>query len=418
MPKLSEKQLLFILAAVQFCHILDFMIIMPLGKTLMEALDIIPRQFAWIVSIYALMAAIAGLVSTAFIDRFDRRSALLVLYTGFIIGTFACALAPTYAFFMVARGLTGCFGGTLSALVLAIVGDVVPLERRAGAMGWVMTAFSAASVIGIPSAIYLAGWGGWPTPFFVVGGISVLVISTIPFLLPPLRGHLEREDIVMPQPDLALGVVDEPAVPRRVNPSVIETFRRIFSDPNQRAALLFTFVLMLGHFSIIPFIAPYMQLNVGFSDIQVGYIYLIGGLLSVVLLPLFGKIADRFGRFRVFAVSSFFALFSIYALTNLGPVSIVTALVVTSSFFIVAGGRSVPATTLITSVVPARSRGSFMSIRQSTNELALAASSFVAGFIITELPDGSLQHYDWVGWFTIGMSLLAVYVGSRLKEVA
>lgn len=429
----KEKQLLFILAAVQFCHIIDFMIIMPLGKTLMRDLDISAQQFSFIVTIYAFMAFVAGLVSTAFIDRFDRKVALIFLFTGFTLGTLACAFTPSYLTLLVFRGLTGAFGGTLGALVLAIVGDVIPLKRRASAMGWVMTAFSAASVVGVPAGIYIAAEAGWRMPFIVVAILSGVILLLVPKLVPSLRGHLSfglsprplqrrgsnttREELRKDGIPIAGPTASTPADTVRP-PSAFAPFRTIFGDPNQRAALLFTVVLMLGHFSIIPFIAPYMQLNVGFEDKQVSLIYLIGGLLTVVLLPLFGKLADRYGRMLIFSLASGLALFSIFALTNLPSVPIWIALIVTSSFFVVASGRSVPATTMITSVVKPENRGSFMSIRQSFNEAALALSSFVAGFIIVEDTDGSLLHYDWVGYFAIFMSVVAIFVARRLKAVA
>jgi hypothetical protein len=59
-----------------------------------------------------------------------------------------------------------------------------------------------------------------------------------------------------------------------------------------------------------------------------------------------------------------------------------------------------------------------MSIRQSVNEAALFFSSVIAGFIITEGPDGKLEHYELLGYFTIVMSLVAVYAASRIKAVA
>ncbi|MEM9835658.1 MAG: MFS transporter [Bacteroidota bacterium] len=397
----NEFQLLLILAVVQFCHIIDFMIIMPLGKTLMEVFDISAGQFSWTVSVYAGMAFLAGLVSTAFIDRFDRRSALMLLFAGFTVGTLACALAPNYVLFMIFRGLTGVFGGTLGALVLAIIGDVIPLERRSSAMGWVMTAFSVASVVGIPAAIWIAAEYTWQMPFFVVAGLSMGFWFLIPIYIPPLKDHLE----------------DEQHTPRAIT-SPWQTYVNIFSDANQRAALLFTVILMLGHFTIIPFIAPYMQLNVGFADKEVSYIYAVGGALTVVLLPLFGRLADRYGRLLIFTLASGLALFSIFAITNLGPVGIPMALVVTSSFFVVASGRNVPATTMITSVVRPESRGSFMSIRQSFNELALFMSSAVAGFIVLEDEAGRLVNYEYVGYFAIFMSVVAVLVARRLKAIA
>ena len=188
----TERKLIIVLATLQFCHIVDFMIIMPLGKTLIDALDIDPLRFNGLVAIYALSATASGLIGAAFIDRFDRRKALVFLFAGFIIGTMACALAPTYTVLMICRGFTGFFGGILSALVLAVVGDVFPLERRASAMGWVMTAFSAASVVGVPAGIALAAYGGWRTPFYVIGGLSLIVWLLLPYLVPSMRGHLEN----------------------------------------------------------------------------------------------------------------------------------------------------------------------------------------------------------------------------------
>ena len=165
----NERLLLLILAIVQFTHIIDFMIIMPLGSQFMSIFDITPKQFALIVSTYAFSAAFFGLISAMFIDRFDRKTALLFNYIGFTIGTLACSFAPDYYTLLAARCITGAFGGVLAALVLAIVGDVIPFERRGMAMGIVMTAFSVASVVGVPVGIYLAALYDWTVPFLAVG---------------------------------------------------------------------------------------------------------------------------------------------------------------------------------------------------------------------------------------------------------
>lgn len=458
-----EGRLLFILATVQFCHIIDFMIIMPLGETIMQEFDISPGRFARLVSAYAGAAVLGNVVSTAFIDRFDRRSALLFLFSGFTLATLACAFADTYAQLLVFRGMTGVFGGTLGGLVITVVGDVIPLERRASAMGWVMTAFSAASVVGVPAGILIAANYGWNSPFLVVAGLAGCFIVLAWWLVPNLSGHLTEEtfggavagatvEFSPAPPPLGVGgpgggksnggsgavqarrrgeravadVIDAGAMPplqkamapKSVFRQTLDPFVQIFTDVNQRAALVFTICLMLGHFTIIPFIAPYVEINIGFTSEQVSLVYLIGGGLTVVLLPLFGKLADRYGRMRVFTIASIFALGSIYALTNLETDSMVITLLVTSSFFVVASGRSVPATTMITSVVRPENRGSFMSIRQSANELALFLSTTVASFIITKDEAGRLINYEYLGYFTMLMSLVAVYAASRLRAVA
>src|SRR5687768_10129249 len=137
----NERLLLLVLAAGMFTHIMDFMIMMPLGTQLMRLFDITPQQFSLLVASYTITAGISGFAAAFLIDRYDRKKSLLLVYIGFTVGTLACAFAPTYAVLLVTRSLTGAFGGVLGALILAIVADVVPLERRAQGIGIVMASF-------------------------------------------------------------------------------------------------------------------------------------------------------------------------------------------------------------------------------------------------------------------------------------
>lgn len=392
----AERLLLLTLTLVQFTHIVDYMIVMPLGAQLMTIFDITPGQFSLLVSVYATAAFAVSFVAAFFVDRFDRKEVLTVAYAGCTLGTIACALAPSFALFLVARAIAGAFGGLIGAVVLSIVGDAIPFERRATATGAVMMAFSAASVIGVPAGLYLAAQYNWRMPFAAVAGLALLLQVAIWRWVPSMRGHL---------------------VARADRPRPLDTLRQLFGDANQVRALLFSIVLMFGHFTIIPFIAPYMQLNVGFSDFELTYIYLVGGSLTVVCLPLFGRVADRFGNVPVFVGASALAIASIWAITHLPPVPIWLALVVTSSYFVVGSGRNVPATTLVTSVVRPEHRGSFMSMRTSFNQLGLALSSLIAGALVAEGPDGTLLHYELAGYFAIAMSIAAVFMARRLRVV-
>lgn len=388
----NERLLIFILAVVQFCHILDFMLVMPLGSILMRTFDITPQQFSLIVSSYAIAAFAMGIVSTFFIDKLDRKTAILGAYICFAITTFACAFSPNYVMFLIARSMTGVFGGVLASLVFSVVADAVPLERRATAMSYVMLAFSTASVFGIPFGLYLAASFSWRMPFLILGSLSAIFVLVIIFKFPSMRQHLEREQT-------------------RTWTNIISIFR----NKNQMRALLFTIVMMLGHFTIIPFIAPYMIRNVGFSDMEVSYVYLAGGVASFFVLPLIGRIADKRGHKRVFILMGLLSTIPILLITNLPAVAMIPALCVTTLFFITASGRSVPATTMITAVVKMENRASFMSLRSSANELALGLASGLAGLIVIE--DGVTQrllHYDWVGYIAVAMTLLAVWIGSKL----
>src|SRR3954466_5524904 len=76
----SERLLLLSLAAIQFTTVVDFIIIMPLGPQYMRVFSISPAQFGIIVSSYAISAGISGTAAGFFLDRFDRKRALLGLY--------------------------------------------------------------------------------------------------------------------------------------------------------------------------------------------------------------------------------------------------------------------------------------------------------------------------------------------------
>jgi len=396
----KERLLLFILALVQFSHIIDFMIIMPLGKQFMAGFGINPQQFSLLVASYALSAGIAGLVSALYIDRFDRKKAMLWLYGGFTIATLACALAPNYELFLVARSMTGIFGGTLGALIFAIVGDVFPYERRGQAIGMIMLAFSVASIVGVPAGIFIAAEYGPQSPFMIIGLLSIVFIVVAWMVVPSIQGHLKQ---------------DENGETQHISP--LDLIKMFLDNPNQQLALLFSMVLILGHFTIIPFIAPYYELNIGLTGAQIALMYAIGGSFTAICLPLFGRLADRYGHALIFTISSVGALFSIYAMTNVTDVTVSLALIITSSFFIVASGRSVPATTMVTSVVKPENRGSFMAMRQSVNQAGLAIASYVGGVLVIENADGTLGHYHYVGYFALAMSVLAVVLAWRLKAV-
>src|SRR6266404_1935082 len=172
-----ERLLLMVLAAIQFTAIVDFLIILPLGPQYMRLFGITPAQFGLIVSAYAISAGISGIATGFFLDRFDRKRALLVLYGGFTLGTLFCALAQTYHLLVAARALAGAFGGVTGALILAIVGDVVPEHRRGAAMGMVMSAFSIANICGVPLGLMLASGFNWHVPFFALAGLSVVILA-------------------------------------------------------------------------------------------------------------------------------------------------------------------------------------------------------------------------------------------------
>jgi predicted MFS family arabinose efflux permease len=394
MNKSAERLLLLTLALIQFTHIVDFMILMPLGPQLMRLFSISPREFGLLVSAYTFAAGISGFFSAFVVDRFDRKKVLIWLYAGFGLGTLACALAPTYSVLLAARILTGCFGGGLTAAGLAVIGDTVPMERRATAMGIVTSAFSAASVLGVPLGLYLASAFDWHAPFLFLAGLSVVVFALIFKGIPSLKEHL--------------------AIPQRNNP--IQVLGSVLQSKPQLWALLLTFFMMIGQFAIIPFISPSMVANVGFSEAQLTLIYFLGGATTLITGPLIGRLADRQGKLKVLII--FFLLSAIpqFWITHLGATSLPLALLLTTSFFIVSSGRMIPAMALVTGTVSPQRRGSFMSIQSSVQQLSAGFASLISGMIVVKDSQGHLLNYGWIGWLAAITTLFCVLIAPQLLK--
>src|SRR6476469_1612485 len=130
--KFTSYQVLVILliALTQFTVVLDFMVMSPLGDMLMKSMELNTKQFGLAVSSYAFSAGISGLLTAGFADKFDRKKLLLFFYVGFILGTLMCGLAHSYPVLIVARIITGLFGGVIGSISMAIVGDLFAIEKR------------------------------------------------------------------------------------------------------------------------------------------------------------------------------------------------------------------------------------------------------------------------------------------------
>jgi predicted MFS family arabinose efflux permease len=392
----KEKILLWTLAAINFTHIVDFMILMPLGPQLMRIFEITPKEFGLLVSSYTFSAGLSSFLGAFFLDKYDRRKILLWVFTGFLLGTLACALSPNYFILLISRVISGVFGGLTSALILAIVGDVIPDNRRGAAMGLVMAAFSVASVFGVPFGLFIASISNWHAPFFFLAALAVVILFLIYKYVPHLTAHM---------------------VEKRLKPSPMEVVKRVTGNSNQMRAITLTIMMMFGQFTIIPFLSPYMVANVGFTDMELTYIYMAGGFFTIFTSPWVGRISDKYGKIKVFTVFMALNLIPLGIITHLQATPIVYVLIITTLFFVTSNGRMVPAAALITGTAKAENRGSFLSFNSAVQQLAAGLASFVAGMILAEGVNGELVNYNIVGYLAIFFSIVCIPLARRIKVV-
>ncbi len=411
----AETLLIFLLACIQFTHIVDFMIIMPLGPQITRLMNISQQQFSYLVSSYTLAAGVSGFLSSFFVDFFDRKKILILFFVGFTLGTIACGLVESYAAFLIVRCLTGIFGGVLSSIILSIVSDNFEYKRRGLAVGTVMGAFALASVFGVPFGLYIANLFQWQAPFLILGGFCVFIFIFISIFIPKQNHHLVK------------GQIRDP----------FQTLKMIASSRNQQMALTLIFFLVLGQFSVIPFISMSFVFNARLPEDSLPLIYLFGGICSLFAAPIVGRLSDVYTKTKVFSISVLLSIVPVYLITNLGPSPTVIILLISSTFFIVMSGRMVPAMALITSTAPQDKRAGFLSIVSAIQQLSAAFAAWIAGQIMSlstsqslALGEGNdiralsanlqnmskpLDTYYLVGYLAILASLITYALAQKVK---
>lgn len=387
-----ENYLLLTLAGIQFSHILDFMIMMPLGPVLMGAFGMGTHEFGLLVASYSFSAAVSGLLAATFVDRFERKRLLLTIFILFGLATLSCGLAPGYATLLVARGLAGVFGGIMGAMVQTIVGDVIPFERRARAGGVVATAFSLSTIAGVPLSLWLANHFGWRAPFFLIAAMAVLFFIVGLRSLPELRRHISGD--------------------RRAHP--FAAMFAVLRDANHLRALLLSALLIFSGFTVIPYITLYAVSNVEISQHDIPYIYLAGGAATLVTARLIGHWADLRGKVKVYRLVAGAALLPLFAVTQIGVAPLWLWLMCTTAFFILVSGRMIPAMAIITSAAQPQLRGTFMSLNTTMQSFAMGLATSLAGFIITQDGKGQIAGYETVGYVAMTANVLAMTFIARI----
>lgn len=371
-----QKLVVALLALLQFTVVLDFMVLSPLGDILMKSLDITPARFGWVVSAYAFSAGGAGILAAGFADKFDRKKLLVFFYIGFIIGTCACARANNYHELLIARIITGLFGGVIGAVSMAIITDLFEPAQRGRVMGIVQMGFAASQVLGIPVGLYFANHWGWHSSFLMIVVLALLIGITIVLKMKPVTAHLSLQS----------------------DKSPLLHFWHTLSNRTYRIGFTATALLSVGGFMLMPFGSAFLVNNIHISQEELPLVFLFSGIASIVIMPMIGKLSDRIDKFNLFAAGSLLAIIMILVYTNLSPVPLWLIILINMVLFMGIMSRVIPAVALTTSIPEMKDRGAFMSINGSLQQMAGGIAAISAGLIVSQPSKAApLQHYPTLG---------------------
>lgn len=393
---LHETVIVTLLALTQFSVILDFMVISPLGDMLMKSLNISTRQFGFAVSCYAFSAATSALITAGFADLYDRKRLLLFFYSGFIVGTLCCSLAPSYPFLIFGRIVTGLFGGVIGSISLTIATDLISLEKRGRAMGLLQMGFGASQVLGLPVGIFFANKWGWHAPFLMIVMLGLLIALALLFYLKPITGHL----------------------PPIQKSSFLQRYLNIFQRKTYRSAFLFTATVYIGGFLMQPFASTFFINNLNIRPAQLPFIFFFSGISSLTIMPIMGKLSDMISKAWLFAIGSAWAIIFSLIYTHLPPIALWILVIINICQFMGVLSRNVPATATISAVPDGHDRGAFMSINSCIQQFSGGLAAVVAGLIVKQKSHTApLEHFTTVGYVSVGVMLFSIWMMFRVSDI-
>lgn len=386
-----EKFVIAILALLQFTVVLDFMVLSPLGAILMPGLSISTAQFGLVVSAYAFSAGASGLCAAGFADKFDRKKMLLFFYIGFVFGTVCCGIANSYQTLLGARIITGLFGGVVGSITFAIITDTFKMEVRGRVMGFVQMASAASQVLGIPIGLHLATHLNWHAPFLMIAAVSMIVGVAIILKLKPVTAHLQ-------------GRRDKNAFIHLWHTASNTFYIRGFGA---------TMLLTTGGFMIMPFSSAFLVNNVLIPETSLSIIFFITGVFTIIIGPILGRRADKFGKYRLFVYGSILSIVMVITYTHLGPNPVWIVVLTNVVLYTGISSRIISSSALISGVPEAKDRGAYMGINSAIQQVSGGVASFVAGVIVCQpAKNAPLQHFDTIGYVTTGtmfITLLMMY---------
>jgi predicted MFS family arabinose efflux permease len=384
-----------LLALIQFCVVLDFMVLSPLGTFVMKDLSLQPNQFAVVVSAYAFSAFLSALLTAGFADKFDRKRLLVFFFSGFIVGTLFCALSNSYETLLAARVFTGLFGGVMSSISYAIITDLYVVNQRGRVMGFIQMGFGVSQIVGIPLGLFLTNWANWHLPFYVIVGFACIILVGTVFFMRPITAHL--------------------ALAKEKN-----AFAHLVSTVKNRryiTGFLATTLLATGGFMLMPFGSDFAVQNLKLTTNELPYMYIVTGIFTFAAGPLAGLISDRFGRMNLFAFGTIISIGIVLIYTQLGPTPLSLVILLNVILFIGITSRIVPAQAMMTSVPKPEDRGAFMSINSAVQQLSGGIASFIAGTIVYKQANGEIGNYPILGIVVTCSMIIAFFMMRRLHKL-
>lgn len=294
-----------------------------------------------------------------------------------VVSALGCGLAPSYTAIIVIFSLSGVGGTMVTPMSQSLLGEYLPLDKRASIMGWMIGASAAAYLIGAPVFAYISGIGGWRWAFLgFVLPMTVLSLIFAAYGLP------------RPRSDEGGG-----------GGSVVEAFKAVFTNASATACLVGNLIILSTWSTHLSFSSSLLRqrflVSTGFASLST----IVGATCYIVGSVSSGRLVNRFGRKRLAVLLAIPAGLFIAGVYNLEYMPLV---LVSGWIGALLNGMLYSATANLTLEQLPRFRGTMMSISSATGSLGSAMGTAFGGWILVT------YHYNQLGWFMGAFNVVAL----------
>ena len=298
---MNENRLILILGLAGFVVMADNWVVSPILPAIARSIQVSPVRAGLLITAYMMPFGLFQLVFGPLADRYGKKQVVTLSMVLFTVGTALCGFGLGLFDLGLYRALTGAFAASVMPVSLALIGDVVPLERRQQAIGTFMGIAFLGQGVSMAVGGSIAYFVSWRGVFFTYAALSV--VSTF-LLLSTGRHSVSKKN---PRSEFV-----KPYIGLLRNSSSLLVYLVVLAEGT----------LIVGSFS---YLGAYTEHLFHFNYLAIGFILTAFGAGAVVTGRLVGRIVPRIGRINTMSVGLISAAAADFVLVSVGtnPVGLV-----------------------------------------------------------------------------------------------